>query len=165
MTAMTNIASYRVAVDSLMARGAAALTLRESVEDAKILTDVAGRIQYMNFAAEQLLGIRFEQTRGRPLNTRGRPYTEFFDLVDESSHERLDGIIAACIASDESITLGNKVALLNRDGEQVSIGGSIAPMRVQGFGTVGVIMAFRDATATRHLMGQIFDVDINRIAT
>src|SRR5829696_2967297 len=74
MTAMTNVGNYRAAVDSMMAHGAAALRLGESAEDAKILTDVAGRIQYMNLAAEQLLGIRFEQTRGRPLNTRGRPY-------------------------------------------------------------------------------------------
>jgi PAS domain S-box-containing protein len=159
MTAMTNAGNYRAAVDSMLAHGAAALRPGESAEDAKILTDVAGRIQYMNLAAEQLLGIRFEQTRGRPLNTRGRPYWEFFDLVDEFSQEPLNGMITACIASDESITLGNKVALVNKDGEQVSIGGSIAPMRVQGFGTVGVIMAFRDATATRHLMGQIFDRD------
>jgi PAS domain S-box-containing protein len=159
MTAMTNAANSRVAVDSLVARGAAAFRSRESIEDAKILTDVAGRIQHMNLAAEQLIGVRFEQTRGRPLNTRGLPFTEFFNLVDEFSHEPLDSMIAACIASDESITLGNKVALVNKHGEQVSVGGSIAPMRVQGFGTVGVIMTFRDATATRHLVGRIFDLE------
>ncbi|HEX2244677.1 MAG TPA: PAS domain-containing protein [Gammaproteobacteria bacterium] len=156
MNPMSNATNYHVAVDSFLARSAA-LGLRDSVEDAKILTDTAGRIQYMNLGAEQLLGVRFEQTRGRPLNTRGLPFTEFFNLIDECSHESLDGMIAECLARDATITLGNRVALINKKGEQVSIGGSLSPMRVQGFGTVGVIMTFRDATPTRHLMGRVFD--------
>lgn len=157
-------ANHRVAFDSLLARGAGGQGLRESIDDAKILTDVAGRIQYMNLAAEWLIGVRFEQTRGRPLNTRGLPYTEFFNLIDETSHESLNDLVAECVANDEALTLGNKVALVNSDGEEVPIGGSISPMRVQGFGTVGAIMAFRDATATRHLMGRIFDRDMDPIA-
>jgi PAS domain S-box-containing protein len=150
-----------VAFDLLLGHGAQGL--RESTDDAKILTDVAGRIQYMNLAAEQLIGVRFDQTRGRPLNTRGLPFTEFFNLIDEASHESLNGLVAECVANDGPLTLGNRVALVNSDGEEVPIGGSISPMRVQGFGTVGAIMAFRDATATRHLMGQIFDRDMDRI--
>lgn len=159
MQPISNTAKHGIALDSLFAGDAAAVGLRESAEDAKILTDVAGRIQHMNLAAEQLIGVRFERTRGRPLNTRGLPYTEFFDLIDEFSHGSLNDLIAQCVASDESIALGNNVALVNVDGEQIPIGGSIAPMRVEGFGTVGVIMAFRDATATRHLMGRVFDFD------
>ncbi len=156
MNSMTHAANYQLAFDSLIAKGATAQGLPESVEDAKILTDIAGRIQYMNLAAEQLIGIRFEQTRGRPLNTRGLCYTEFFKLVDEFSHASLHSMVDECIAKDESITLGNNAALVNAAGQQVPIGGSISPMRVEGFGTVGVIMAFRDATATRHLMGFVF---------
>lgn len=162
MHPIPHAANYRVALDSLTTRGAVAEGLPESAEDAKILTDIAGRIQYMNLAAEQLAGIRFEQTRGRPLNTRGSPYTAFFNLIDETSEESLNGLIADCIASDESLTLGNNVALVNSGGERTPIGGSISPMRVQGFGTVGAIMTFRDATATRHLMGEVFDFDISR---
>lgn len=164
MNPMTNTANFRAAFDSLATRGATAQGLPESSEEAKILTDMAGRIEYMNLAAEQLLGVRFEQTRGRPLNTRGLPYTEFFNLVDELSHDSLNKLINECISGDEPIALGNKVALVNGAGEQVPIGGSISPMRVEGFGTVGTIMAFRDATATRHMMGRIFDGDVNRIA-
>lgn len=164
MQPRTNTVNHGAALESLFAGDAAVAGLRESAEDAKILTDVAGRIQYMNQAAEQLIGVRFERTRGRPLNTRGLPYTEFFDLVDEFSHRSLNDLIAQCIASDEPIALGNNAALVNVDGEQIPIGGSIAPMRVEGFGTVGVIMAFRDATATRHLMGRVFDFDVNRLA-
>jgi PAS domain S-box-containing protein len=160
MHPIPNAANHRVAFDSLLARGAVAQGLPESVDDAKILTDVAGRIQYMNLAAEQLIGVRFEQTRGRPLNTRGLPYTDFFNLVDEASHESLNDLVAGCIANDESVTLGNKVALVNSDGKQTPIGGSISPMRLEGFGTVGAIMAFRDATATRHLMVRVFDFEI-----
>jgi PAS domain S-box-containing protein len=163
MNPIPNGANYRIAYDSLIARGAAP-GLAESIEDAKILTDVAGRIQYMNLEAEQLLGIRFEETRGRPLNTRGLPYTAFFNLIDETSHESLNGLIDECLANDESLTLGNKVALVTKGGDQIPIGGSISPMRIEGFGTVGAIMAFRDATATRHLMDQIFDRDIGCIA-
>jgi len=162
MHPIPHAANYRVAFDSLIARGAVAEGLPESTDDAKILTDIAGRIQYMNLAAEQLVGIRFEQTRGRPLNTRGSPYTAFFNLIDETSHESLNSLVADCIASDEALTLGNNVALVNSAGERIPIGGSISPMRVQGFGTVGTIMAFRDATATRHLMDKVFDFDISR---
>ncbi|MGI8739323.1 MAG: PAS domain-containing protein [Gammaproteobacteria bacterium] len=158
---MTNTASLRAAFDSLAPCNPAVQGMPESSEEAKILTDVAGRIEYMNLAAEQLLGVRFEQTRGRPLNTRGLPYTEFFNLIDELSHDSLNKLISECIAGDEPISLGNKVALVNGDGEQVPIGGSISPMRVEGFGTVGTIMAFRDATATRLMVGRIFDGDAN----
>lgn len=157
-------ANHRVAFDALLAGGAAAAPLRESAEDAKIFTDTAGRIQHMNLAAEQLIGVRFERTRGRPLNTRGLPYTEFFDLVEESYNQSLNDLIAQCVASDEVVTLGNNAALVNVDGEHVPIGGSIAPMRVEGFGTVGVIMAFRDVTATRHLMARVFEFDVKRAA-
>jgi PAS domain S-box-containing protein len=160
MRPTSHTANQRVAFDALLAGGTEAARLRESAEDAKIFTDSAGRIQHMNQAAEQLIGVRFERTRGRPLNTRGLPYTEFFDLVEEIHHQSLNDLIAQCVATDEVITLGNSAALVNVDGEHVPIGGSIAPMRVEGFGTVGVIMTFRDATATRHLMGRVFDSDV-----
>ncbi len=163
MHPIPNVGNDRLTFDSMLAHGAVQ-GLSESIDDAKILTDIAGRIQYMNLAAEQLIGIRFEQTRGRPLNTRGLPYTDFFNLIDEVSQKSLNGLVAACIANDETLTLGNKVALVNSEGEQIPIGGSISPMRVEGFGTIGAIMAFRDATATRHLMGRVFDLPISHVA-
>jgi PAS domain S-box-containing protein len=161
MHPIPSAANYRVAFDSLIVRDAA-VGLPESSEDAKILTDLAGRIQYMNLAAEHLLGVRFERTRGRPLNTRGLPFQTFFKLIDEDSAECLNGLVTDCIASDEPCTLGNNVALVNANGDRIPIGGSISPMRIQGFGTVGAIMSFRDATATRHLMGTVFDFDTIR---
>jgi PAS domain S-box-containing protein len=164
MRPIFHTANHRVVFDALLASGAEAARLRESAEDAKIFTDTAGRIQHMNQAAEQLIGVCFERTRGRPLNTRGLPCTEFFNLVEEAHHQSLNHLITQCIATDEVITLGNSAALVKVDGEHVPIGGSIAPMRVEGFGTIGVIMTFRDATATRHLMGRVFDSDVNPTA-
>jgi PAS domain S-box-containing protein len=160
MNPISNAANYRLAYDSLIPRGDISEGLPESIEDAKILTDVAGRIQYINLEAEQLLGVRFDQTRGRPLNTRGLPYTAFFNLIDETSCKSLNGLVDECLANDESLTLGNTVALVTGDGNKIPVGGSISPMRIEGFGTVGTIMTLRDATATRHMMDRIFDLDI-----
>jgi signal transduction histidine kinase len=47
------------------------------------------------------------------------------------------------------VNLANHVALVRRDGSQVSIADSAAPIRGRGGATLGVVLVFRDVTAER----------------
>ena len=118
-----------------------AITLN-SIADGVIATDSGGRIVQMNPVAEQLTGWRLAQAAGRP-------FAEVFHVVDEKSHEPLPDPVVAVLSTRASVGLSHRAALVARDGVERPIADTAAPI-VDADGRVqGVVLVFRDITATR----------------
>jgi PAS domain S-box-containing protein len=113
-----------------------AVTL-SSIGDCVIVTDADGRITFMNAVAEKVTGWKFEEARFRLA-------TEVFKIVSEFSHKPLERPVRKAIRSGANVGLANHTLLIRKDGSELPIDDSGAPIR-QADGTLcGVVLVFRD---------------------
>ncbi len=116
-------------------------TLR-SIGDAVISTDAAGRVVFLNEVAEELTGWATEEARGVPLD-------QVFHIVDERTRHPVESPVAKVIREGGIVGLTNHTILLRRNGTEVSIDDSAAPIRDSKGTLVGVVLIFRDITKKR----------------
>jgi PAS domain S-box-containing protein len=113
-----------------------------SIGDAVITTDNRGRITFLNFEAERLTGWTYEEALGRPLPT-------VFRIINEQNREQMEDPVAKVLASRHVIGLANHTLLLARDGREISIDDSAAPIKAPDGAILGVVLVFHDCTAKR----------------
>ena len=117
-------------------------TTLKSIGDAVIATDGAGAVTFLNPIAEQLTGWRTEDARGRPVAMVFRIINEHTRAVVESPVDRVlrDGVV---------VGLANHTLLIRKDGVELPIDDSGAPIRGEDGVVTGVILVFRDVTAKK----------------
>ncbi|MCE5334682.1 MAG: PAS domain S-box protein [Desulfobacteraceae bacterium] len=120
------------------------VTLR-SIGDAVIATDAEGRITFMNPVAAGLTGWTEAEARGRMIE-------EVFRVVDERTREPAVGVVKTVLHGGGVVFLANDTSLLSRDGREIPIEDSAAPI-VAGEGkTSGLVVVFHDVTEKRRNM-------------
>jgi diguanylate cyclase (GGDEF)-like protein/PAS domain S-box-containing protein len=125
----------------------ARLTLN-SIGDGVISTDRKGNISYLNPVAEAMTGWPLEDVSGRPL-------AYAFRIIDAST-----GLAAA---NPMKIAFGDKLPakmpanciLVRRDGRQIHIEDSVAPIRDSNGLAAGFVLVFRDVTEAHTLTAQL----------
>ncbi|HAE23176.1 MAG TPA: hypothetical protein DCG47_12775 [Spirochaetaceae bacterium] len=115
-----------------------AITL-QSIGDAVIATDTAGRVEVLNGVAERLTGWTQERAKGRPL-------AEVFSIVNALSRESCDNPVARVLQDGKVVGLANHTLLLSADGGEYQIADSAAPIRDAEGTIIGVVLVFRDVS-------------------
>jgi len=118
-----------------------AVTLN-SIGDAVLSTDTAGRVMRMNRMAEVLTGWKRAEARGRPI-------AEVFHIVNEESRAPAPIPVDEVLATGEIRQLTTLTAQISRDGTERSIADSAAPIRDPEGRVLGVVLVFRDMTGER----------------
>jgi PAS domain S-box-containing protein len=113
-----------------------------SIGDAVIATDTQRCITFMNAVAESLTG----WTRGE---ARGKPVEEVFVIVNETSRQMVESPIARVLREGVIVGLANHTALIKRDGSEIPIDDSGAPIKDDQGRLSGVVLVFRDITERR----------------
>ena len=138
-------AQVRAQTEAAEQRERLRVTLR-SIGDAVLATDETGRISYLNPVAEQLTGWTSGEAEGRPLE-------EVFHIVNEESRLPSENPVAKVLREGGIVGLANHTVLVSRDGREISIDDSAAPIRrlaPAGEGEmIGVVLVFRDITERR----------------
>ena len=119
-----------------------------SITDAVITTSATTQIQYMNPVAERLTGWSNEEAHDLPL-------AAVIQIMHEISGEPLPNPMQACLQNNAVETLSQHGVLLRRDGEQVAIETSAAPMRNDQGIVFGAVIVFQDVRHTRRLTRQL----------
>ena len=109
-----------------------------SIGDAVIATDVDGNITFMNGSAEELSGWSERESVGRPLNSVIR-------IQNEDTGEEVKNPVEKVLATGKVVPLANHSLLITRDGREVPIDDSAAPIMHHGK-IRGVIMVLTDVT-------------------
>ena len=117
-------------------------TTLASIGDAVITTGVHGHVQYMNAVAEQLSGWNLKDARGRLL-------TEVFRIVNEDSRQIVDSPVERVLSEGVVVGLANHTLLITKDGGEIPIADSAAPIKDDSGKMTGVVLVFRDQTAER----------------
>jgi PAS domain S-box-containing protein len=116
-------------------------TLR-SIGDAVIATDHQGKITFLNHAAAALTGWTETEASGRPLS-------EVFQIVNEQTREVVESPVAQVVREKSVVGLASHTILLSRDGREIPIDDSSAPIQGTGGELLGVVLVFRDITERR----------------
>jgi len=114
-------------------------TTLASIGDAVIATDTAGNITFMNAVAEQLTGWTLHQAAQKPAK-------KVFNIVNERTRETVEDPVSRVLDSGTMVGLANHTILVRRDGTEVPIDDSGAPIRDQNGNIIGVVLVFRDIT-------------------
>jgi len=113
-----------------------------SIGDGVITTDLQGRILHANQVAQSLLGWTEEEIAGRSLD-------EVFRIVDELTREQVESPVTKVMREGTVVGLGEHSMLIARDGSEIPIDDSGAPIRGADGRITGTVLVFRDVTARR----------------
>ena len=117
-------------------------TTLHSIGDAVISTDMDGLIAAMNPVAESLTGWSEEEATGQALET-------VFRIINEQTRRPVESPVANVLRSDHIVGLANHTLLIAKDGREIPIADSGAPIRNDAGGITGVVLVFRDQTEER----------------
>ncbi len=117
-------------------------TALRSIGDAVVATDREGRVNFLNPVAEALTGWSLAEAKEQPLR-------EVFNIINEATRERVASPVELVLERGQIVGLANHTILVRKDGVEVAIDDSAAPIRDGLGGMVGVVLVFRDVSAKR----------------
>ncbi len=118
-------------------------TTLDSIGDGVITCNAEGLVQLMNPVARELTGWSQTEADGHPLE-------EVFCIVNEATREPMETPVAKVKRLDKTISMANHHAiLLRKDGTEMDISDSAAPIRDKKGETTGIVLVFRDITMER----------------
>jgi PAS domain S-box-containing protein len=118
-----------------------AVTL-SSIGDAVIATDGGARVTFANPTAQALTG-------WPPGEAVGRPLTDVFRIVNEETRQPVEDPAAKVLRLGTVVGLANHTVLVARDGREVPIDDSGAPIIDDKGAVTGTVLVFHDVTEKR----------------
>ncbi len=115
-----------------------------SIGDAVITADVKGNIREMNPVAEALTGWTEAEARGKSAET-------VFRIIDETTRETVDNPVQKVLEKGLVVGLANHTLLISKDGGEIPIADSGAPIRDEAGDITGVVLVFRDQIKEREI--------------
>ncbi len=117
----------------------------ESVSEGIITTDNDGRIDYMNQAAEALIGANRDDAAGHRIG-------ELFALVDDADRRPLGDAVERCLAMRRRVNMGRRAVMVTVDGEhEHSVELTASPVRGPSNSVSGAVVVFHDVSELRGL--------------
>ncbi len=117
----------------------------ESISEGVITTDNDGRIDYMNLAAEALIGTNRDDAAGHRVG-------ELFTLVDDADRRPLGDPVERCLAMRRRVNMGRRAVLVSADSEQEhSVEITASPVRGPSNSISGTVVVFHDVSELRGL--------------
>ncbi|MDD3654477.1 MAG: response regulator [Desulfotomaculaceae bacterium] len=113
-----------------------ATTLR-SIGDAVLATDENGLVTFMNPVAEELMGWQMGEVVGKKI-------TEVFKIINMYSREPAENPVTRVILEGSTMGLANHTLLITKNGEEIPIDDSAAPIKDDKANIIGVVLVFRD---------------------
>jgi PAS domain S-box-containing protein len=117
-------------------------TTLQSIGDGVLVCDNSGNITMLNPTAENLTGWNQDHAIGRPLSEVFHIINEYTRLPTESPADKVRRLNTA-------VSLENHTILVRKDGTEIPIDDSAAPIRNSGSGLLGVVLVFRSVAERR----------------
>lgn len=113
-----------------------------SIGDAVIATDAKAFVKFMNPVAESLTGWKEDEAIGKSL-------TDVFRILNEHTRQPVDNPAQKALQVGRIVGLANHTLLIARDGREIHIDDSAAPILEENGRVNGVVLTFRDITEKR----------------
>ncbi len=118
------------------------------IGDAVICTDIWGNITFLNLVAEKMTGWPRQEAAGRPM-------AEAFRILDATSRNIIPNPMDMAVGHDRTVHLPLNCILIRRDGFEIPIEDSVAPIHDREGLATGAVIVFRDVSAARAMALQL----------
>jgi PAS domain S-box-containing protein len=115
-----------------------AATLR-SIGDGVIICDIAGHATSLNSVAETLTGWKNQDAYGRPV-------AEIFRIINAQTRQETEIPVGRVMRENHMIKPANHMVLIARDGTELQLAYSCAPIHDATGPVIGAVLVFRDVT-------------------
>ncbi len=132
----------RVAEEALFMEKERAQVTLNSIGDAVLTTDLLGNVSYLNLVAEAMTGWSSEEAQGRPI-------AEVFTILDGTTRLPAANPMLRAIAEDRAVGLAKDSVLIRRDGLELAIEDSAAPIHNRDGRVTGAVIVFHDVSESR----------------
>ena len=120
----------------------------QSIGDAVITTDPAGRITWLNPVAERMTGWKVAEAVGRLL-------PQVFHILNAETRLLAENPVTGCMQQGRIMGVASDTILVSRQGNEANIEDSAAPIRDDQGKLLGAVLVFHDVTEQRRLSGEM----------
>jgi PAS domain S-box-containing protein len=131
-------------------------TIMQSIGDAVMVCDSSGKVSLMNPAAAEATGWTMDQAMGQPLEN-------VFRIINEHTKETVESPVAKVLRAGSVVGLANHTLLVRRDGTELPIDDSGAPIHGKNNQIAGVVLVFRDITERKQNEEALRQSNANRL--
>jgi len=120
----------------------------DSIGDAVLCTDIAGKVTYLNLVAECMTGWSCQEALSHPL-------AEVFQIIDGATREVARNPMALAVQTNQTVGLSANCILMRRDGVECPIEESAAPIYDRKGRVTGAVIVFHDVSASRDIAQEV----------
>ena len=133
---------------TVSARPRSMITL-DAMGESVLTVNADGRIDYLNNAAELLLGQGFDQVVGKT-------FSDVATLIDEADRRSLGDPVRKALATGGRVSMGRRAVLVPAGGgAEHSVEISVSPLRSDGEQAAGVVLVLHDTSELRGITRQM----------
>ncbi len=137
-----DITERKIAEEALFHEKERAQVTLASIADGVIRTDAKGLVDYLNPVAQKLTGWSLAESYGRPAS-------ELYRIIDGPTSKPLVSPVDRCLHEKRNVVYPGDRYLVHRNGSQVAIRDSAAPISSRNGELSGAILVFQDLTQLR----------------
>ncbi len=140
--ALTGMLERSAFAEALFLEKERAQVTLNSIGDAVVSIDVAGRVSYLNPVAESMTGWSRQEASGRPLQ-------DVLRIIDGETRAPALNPLAIAMLHNKSVGLSANCILVRRDGHESAIEDTAAPIRDRRGKVTGAVIVFHDVSVAR----------------
>jgi diguanylate cyclase (GGDEF)-like protein/PAS domain S-box-containing protein len=145
---LKSVIERKAAAEALYVEKERAEVTLNSIGDAVVSTDVDGNVTFLNLVAEEMTGWPREEAVGRPLE-------EVFRIIDEDTRKPSTNPMEQAVQHNKTVWMKSNRILIRRDGFELPIEDSAAPIHDRDGQVTGAVMVFHDVSAARTMSLQM----------
>ena len=138
----------KIMEEALFAEKERAQVTLKCIGDAVVCTDISGNITFLNSVAEKMTGWSLPEAAGHPM-------AEVFRTLNSTSAEPTETTAELAILQIRAVHLPPTCILIRRDGLEIPIEDSIAPIHDRQGEAIGAVIVFRDVSVAQAMAQQI----------
>jgi diguanylate cyclase (GGDEF)-like protein/PAS domain S-box-containing protein len=146
--AIRDITERRGMETALHAQTERAQVTLDSIGDAVCCTDIEGNLTFLNVVAEQLTGWTSADAIGKPL-------ASVVTIVNAATREPISDVALRAVEGDKVVRLPPNCVLIQRDGGELPIEDSTAPIHDRDGNATGAVIVFHDVSGARAMATQL----------
>jgi diguanylate cyclase (GGDEF)-like protein/PAS domain S-box-containing protein len=140
----TDITERKLYEEALFREKESAQITLQSIGDGVVTTDAESSVQYLNPVAEELTGWKLDDAVTRPID-------EIFRGFHEETCEPVENPVAVAMRRNRPIKSVRPTLLIRRDGNELYIESTAAPIRDASGSVTGGVLVFHDVSESREL--------------
>ena len=140
----TDITERKLYEEALFREKESAQITLQSIGDGVVTTDADAIVQYLNPVASELTGWKLDDAVGRPID-------EIFRGFHEETCEPVENPVTVGMRRNRPIKSVRPTLLIRRDGNELYIESTAAPIRDAGGSVTGGVLVFHDVSESREL--------------